>query len=110
MGWGKKVGNSSRHIKRIRYYALIMAKKTTEAQMALDRLRAACRSSKVVTMVDPKEFGEVLRYHRKEAGITLNDMAKNRLGISAAFLSDCELGKRNLSDRHQLKFIEECMK
>lgn len=83
--------------------------RTVSAKSELERLRSACQSSKVVVVVDNREFGEVLRYHRNDAKLTLRTMA-TRLGVSAAFLSDCERGNRKLSDAHQLQFVQECMK
>ena len=79
------------------------------AKTELDRLKQACSSSKTVLVVDDKEFGEVLRYHREDAKIKLNEMAK-ALGVSTSFLSDCERGNRKLKDDHQLQFVAEIMK
>lgn len=43
-----------------------------------------------------KEIGNALRENRKRKRISLREMAK-RLGISAPYLSDIELGRRGIS-------------
>lgn len=75
----------------------------------LEELKAACTSAKTITVVDNRELGAALRERRKAAGIGLNEMA-GRLGISSAFLSDCERGNRNLSEEYQLAYVREIAK
>ena len=44
-------------------------------------------------------LGERIRQLREERDISLRELAKS-VGLSAAFLSDVELGRRYLSDKH----------
>jgi transcriptional regulator with XRE-family HTH domain len=46
-----------------------------------------------------KTFGERVRELREERGLSLREFARKLGGISAAFLSDIELGRRYPSDR-----------
>lgn len=66
---------------------------------------SACEETKVIKVLDLKQFGEVLRYHRKEAGISLERMAAS-IGISAAYLSYCERGMKRLSATQKFKFAK----
>ncbi len=52
-----------------------------------------------------KTFGERIRELRDEKDISLRELAK-RLEISAAFLSDVELGRRYPSDKVLVKIAE----
>lgn len=45
-------------------------------------------------MSNPKQFGPTVREIREAAGISLRELAR-RLGWSAAYVSDIELGRRN---------------
>lgn len=85
-----------------------MAKKLSNPthQWVMD-LREACKVTKTVTEVDPVEYGRMLRQLRLDSGISLRGMAKI-IGISPPFLSDCELGHRNLNLGHQIAFVEAC--
>jgi predicted transcriptional regulator len=57
--------------------------------------------------LDLKGFGQSLRSLREDADISLRDMA-GRLDLSPSFLSDCELGERQLSISHTLLFLKHC--
>ena len=61
--------------------------------------------TETVRRLDYAQFGEVLRYHRKDAGMSLREMAR-KLKLSAAFLSDCERGKRRLNEKHLELYVE----
>lgn len=61
------------------------------------------------TELDLAGFGQSLRNLREDSDITLREMGR-RLKLSAAFLSDCELGHRRLSMSDCLIFIKECQK
>jgi len=58
--------------------------------------------------LDYGEFGQALRRLREDSSISLREMAK-RLGYSASFLSNCELGHRKLKLRAQVRFVRYCM-
>ena len=46
-----------------------------------------------------KTLGERIREIRQERDLSLRELA-TRIGVSAAFMSDVELGRRNPSDKH----------
>ena len=46
-----------------------------------------------------KTLGERIRELREERDLSLRELA-TRIGVSAAFMSDVELGRRNPSDKH----------
>ena len=46
-------------------------------------------------MLKTNEYGKILRSLRKERGESLNDMSK-KLGVSIAFLSALEIGKKSI--------------
>lgn len=77
-------------------------------QAVLD-LREGCKVTRTVTEVDAVKYGMALRQLRLDAGITLRGMAK-MLNLSPPFLSDCELGHRNLKLGAQIAFVEACNK
>lgn len=72
-------------------------------------LRKAHARTVVEKRIDPVSFGKALRHLREDCGISLRDMA-NFIGVSAPFISDCELGKRNLSTFHTVLFVGRCQK
>lgn len=49
--------------------------------------------TKPVEVVDHVATGALMREKREAAGVSLREMGR-RLGVSAAYLSDLELGKR----------------
>jgi transcriptional regulator with XRE-family HTH domain len=51
-------------------------------------------------------LGEFIRQKREELDISLRELAK-KIGVSAAFLSDIELGRRNPSDDVMKKLARE---
>lgn len=75
-------------------------------QAVLD-LREGCKVTRTVTEVDPIQYGLALRQLRLDAGISLRGMAKI-LNLSPPFLSDCELGHRNLKLSKQIEFVTAC--
>lgn len=76
---------------------------------ALLQIRQACSWPVTKTELDLDAFGKSLRKLREDNGIAQNVMAK-AIGVSPAFLSDCELGNRKLPLVAQIKFVKECMK
>lgn len=50
--------------------------------------------TKKIEVVDNVETGKEFRRQRERAGISLNSVAK-KAGVSAAYLSDLERGRRN---------------
>lgn len=70
-------------------------------------LREGCKVTRTVTEVDPIQYGQALRRLRSDAGISLRGMAKI-LSLSPPFLSDCELGHRNLKLDKQIAFVTAC--
>ena len=65
------------------------------AKLALEKAQNAWRDAN-------KEVGKAFREERIAAGIGLREMAK-KLEISAAYLSDIELGRRSLPEFWNLK-------
>lgn len=49
--------------------------------------------TRAVEIVDPEATGAAMRKRREDAGVSLREMGR-RLGVSAAYLSDLELGRR----------------
>jgi predicted transcriptional regulator len=56
-------------------------------------------------IVDPRDEGRDWRKKRKRSGYSLREIAR-RMNISAAFLSDLELGKRNWNESKRRSFWE----
>lgn len=50
-------------------------------------------------------LGKAFRAAREAKGISLRTVAK-KLKVSAPFVSDCELGRRNFSDKHRKAYQE----
>lgn len=59
--------------------------------------------------IDAKGLGTSLRNLRFDLDISLREMAR-RIGISAAFLSECETGQKCMPLAQHIKFVKECMK
>lgn len=55
-------------------------------------------------VISPQAIGRELRERRNASGLTLRRAAE-LMGISAAFLSDCELGRRKLSAENHRIFL-----
>lgn len=51
-----------------------------------------------------RELGDALRFYRHHNGISLRAVAAH-LKLSAPFLSDCELGRRTLSDKYRKQYL-----
>lgn len=49
-------------------------------------------------------LGVYIRYARQDKNISLRELAK-RIGISASYLSDVELGKRSMTNDHTLRLL-----
>lgn len=62
---------------------------------------------RMVPETNLETFGKSLRNLREDTDISLREMAKV-LGVSAAFLSDCELGRRNLQTKDCMLFLHYC--
>lgn len=77
------------------------------AKNLLLELHRECKAMKTVEVFDLVMFGQELRAMRLGADISLREMAR-RLNLSAPFLSDCELGRRNLKLNAQIKYVEFC--
>lgn len=82
-------------------------KLSNPVHQAVLELREGCKETKLVTAVNAEKYGMALRLLRLDSGISLRGMAKI-IGISPPFLSDCELGHRNLKLSHQIAFVEVC--
>ena len=52
-----------------------------------------------------KTLGERIRELREEKDLSLRELAKT-IGVSAAFMSDVELGRRHPSDKHMLAIAQ----
>ena len=53
-----------------------------------------------------KTLGERIRELREEKDLSLRELAKT-IGVSAAFMSDVELGRRHPSDKHMRAIAQE---
>ena len=53
----------------------------------------------------PETIGERIRHTRKRLGLSLRELAR-RVGISAAFLSDIEHGRRGMSGATEAAVME----
>lgn len=73
------------------------------------KLRKDCSRQVTEWRLDKETFGLCLRQLREDADISLREMAR-QLELSAAFVSDCELGRRYLSLQHQVRYITYCLK
>lgn len=71
----------------------------------LDAARRACNGTGYAP--DPRLIGERLRHVRECKGVSLRRLARS-LKISAAFLSDLELGRRRWSPK-RIKAVEEAL-
>lgn len=74
---------------------------------AFKQLRASHTHLVTEMKLDLHGIGGSLRKLREDADISLRGMAK-LIGLSPAFLSDCELGERRLSLGHALLFLKHC--
>ena len=61
-------------------------------------------ATKMVEVIDNAATGEHARKERKRMGRSLREVAR-RLRVSAAFLSDLELGRRNWDDKRLVEFM-----
>lgn len=81
----------------------LLGGRTPEVIRQVNEFREA--HTHLVREVDPVSIGKAFRQLRKDRGISLRGMAK-AIGVSAPFLSDVELGQRNLSLYHTVLFLE----
>ena len=58
---------------------------------------------KTIQVIDHEATGQVWRERRKELKISLREAAR-RMGLSASFVSDLELGRRNWTEELEQKF------
>ena len=70
-------------------------------------IRKVCTHQVTRAELNQVEFGNVLRRLRQDADLSLREVAR-KLGRSAPFLSDCELGRRKLKLTDQIQFVEIC--
>lgn len=61
--------------------------------------------TRTVEVVDPQATGAAMRKRREDAGVSLREMGR-RLGVSAAFLSDLELGRRAWSEERAQSYVK----
>lgn len=59
--------------------------------------------TRLVRVIDHKVTGALMREARIRSGISLREMAR-RLGYSAPFVSDLELGRRNWTEELEAKY------
>ncbi len=59
--------------------------------------------TKTVTAIDHVATGESARRRRKQSKASLRSVA-TKMGVSAAYLSDLELGRRNWTDAVEARF------
>lgn len=64
------------------------------------RLREAVEATRLAN----RELGGALRFYREQRGISLRAVAAH-LKLSAPFVSDCELGRRTLSEKHREAYL-----
>ena len=65
------------------------------------RLQAAIQATRAANL----ELGSALRFYRQQNRISLRAVARH-LKVCAPFLSDCELGRRTLSDKHREAYLD----
>lgn len=82
-----------------------LGKKTTAVLKEVLAMKKA--HERMVPETNLETFGKSLRDLREDTDISLREMAK-LLGVSAAFLSDCELGRRNLQTKDCMLFLHYC--
>ena len=63
------------------------------------------RMMKQVWVIDDVETGAFARQVRKDHGVSLREVSR-RMGVSAAFLSDCERGHRRFSQERYNEFFQ----
>ena len=79
--------------------------KTTPMQdiiKAIEERNVARYDFKIEDDIACQRIAHMLRYERIERGLSVREMAK-KLKVSAAYLSDIELGRRNVSDGFLIK-------
>ena len=75
------------------------------ALIAVEDRDRKLREAVEATRTANRELGEALREYRKLKGVSLRAVAAH-LDLSAPFLSDCELGRRTLSDKHREAYLD----
>ena len=61
-------------------------------------------NTKTITVTDHEATGERMRYLRSKRGLSLRSVAE-KMKVSAAYLSDLELGKRNWSQERANQYV-----
>lgn len=72
-------------------------------------MKKRCSTRVVIWKADKAALGGAMRRVREDCGVGLRQLAKS-IGFSAAYLSDCELGRRELNLENLAKYIEVCQK
>ena len=65
-----------------------------ELRTSISVRKSAVEAHKLLLADTYKSFSKAFRERRKEEGVSLRDAA-TKIGVSAAYLSDVELGRRN---------------
>ena len=75
------------------------------AAQTLEHLKSTCTVMESSPVLLRHKFGLALKQRRLASGLSLREIAME-IGLSAAFLCDCEHGARSLSDGHAQAFIK----
>jgi predicted transcriptional regulator len=75
-------------------------------ELKIPKVKRACSNCQGTGKVDCI-LGSKMRELRERAGISVRAMA-GRIEISAMYLSDLELGRRQFSEKLAERFVEEC--
>lgn len=67
-------------------------------------LKSDCQKQKQVTVIDLVRLGSKMRSMRIRHNLSLRKVAED-MALSPSFLSDCELGRRKLSDEDLECFV-----
>lgn len=62
-------------------------------KLSLASMQPIMRPERIVTAIDHIATGAALRERRKAAGVSMREMAR-RMGLSAPYVGDLELGRR----------------
>jgi transcriptional regulator with XRE-family HTH domain len=75
------------------------------AERAVEEAEHAVGCAAVKLRETQTALGAALRACREAKGVSLREVAK-AVGLSAPFISDCELGRRNLSPHHRTTYLK----
>lgn len=76
-------------------------------EMTADDFMAACSEQVLVVETDWRALGKLMRRLRVECGLSVRKVAR-LMGYSAAFVSDCELGRRHFTPVCLKLFLAAC--